>query len=69
MVSNKAVPTSTMLSVEDIAKRAYDIYLKRGRADGCDREDWLQAERELSAPARDSSLGAPGDGRGTMRRA
>jgi hypothetical protein len=31
----------------DIARRAYDLYLARGREDGHDVEDWLQAEREL----------------------
>jgi hypothetical protein len=27
--------------------RAYEIYVERGRADGHDLEDWLQAENEL----------------------
>jgi hypothetical protein len=27
--------------------RAYELYERRGRADGCDLEDWLQAEAEL----------------------
>jgi hypothetical protein len=31
----------------DVAQRAYDLYLARGRADGHDVDDWLQAEREL----------------------
>ena len=31
----------------DVARRAYDLYLARGREDGHDVEDWLQAEREL----------------------
>ena len=30
-----------------VARRAYDLYLARGREDGHDIEDWLQAEREL----------------------
>jgi len=30
-----------------IQKRAYDLYLKRGRTPGHELEDWLQAEREL----------------------
>ncbi len=69
MVRNNALPASTMVSVEDIAKRAYELYLERGRADGFDREDWLRAERELKAPSHDSHTGAPGDDRGTMRHA
>ena len=32
---------------EVIAQRAYALYLARGREDGHDVEDWLQAEREL----------------------
>jgi hypothetical protein len=31
----------------DVARRAYDLYLGRGREHGHDVEDWLQAEREL----------------------
>jgi len=32
----------------EIARRAYDLYLARGREDGHDVEDWLQAEYELN---------------------
>jgi hypothetical protein len=32
---------------EEIASRAYYIYLERGCKDGHDRDDWLQAEYEL----------------------
>ena len=32
---------------EQIAARAYEIYLTRGASSGSDVEDWLQAEREL----------------------
>ena len=31
----------------DVARRAYDLYLARGRKDGHDVDDWLQSEREL----------------------
>lgn len=34
-------------SEEDIRLRAYQRYLARGRGDGADFEDWLEAEREL----------------------
>jgi predicted dehydrogenase len=34
---------------EEIAAEAYAIYTARGRADGHDLEDWLEAERTLSA--------------------
>jgi len=37
---------------EDIERRAYELYLARGRADGYAIEDWLRAEQELqSRPA------------------
>ncbi len=32
---------------EEIARRAYEIYVARGSGDGHDLEDWFQAEREL----------------------
>jgi hypothetical protein len=32
---------------EEIAARAYELFLARGRRHGHDREDWMQAEREL----------------------
>jgi hypothetical protein len=34
-----------------VEKRAYEIYLQRGARDGNDLEDWLTAEREISATA------------------
>jgi len=30
----------------DVAHRAYEIYESRGRIDGADLDDWLQAELE-----------------------
>ena len=35
------------VSAEQIAQRAYELYLDRGCQDGADLDDWLQAEREL----------------------
>jgi hypothetical protein len=32
---------------EGIERRAYELYLARGEVRGHDRDDWLQAEREL----------------------
>jgi hypothetical protein len=49
MVRNIASPAFRVVAVDDIAERAYEIYADRGRADGFDRDDWLRAERELSA--------------------
>lgn len=38
---------SNEISREDIARRAYELYLQRGSEDGRDVEDWLKAEIEL----------------------
>ncbi|OLB33530.1 MAG: hypothetical protein DMG41_13130 [Acidobacteria bacterium] len=38
----KSAPTQ-----EDIAQRAYEIYLERGGAPGHELDDWTRAEREL----------------------
>ena len=35
------------LAGEEIAARAYALYLERGAVDGHDLDDWLDAEREL----------------------
>ena len=35
------------VTTEEIAQRAYDIYMARGGTDGQDMDDWLRAEREL----------------------
>ena len=36
------------LSGEEIARRAYELYLQRGGEHGKDVEDWFRAENELS---------------------
>jgi hypothetical protein len=33
---------------DEIQLRAYRIYVERGGQHGCDLDDWLQAERELT---------------------
>jgi hypothetical protein len=35
------------ISKEDIAQRAYDIYVQRGGKPGNAVEDWVRAEKEL----------------------
>ena len=39
---------------EQIARRAYELYLERGERPGDAREDWLTAESELSEKAHDN---------------
>ena len=45
-----APPTTESASEvqEQIRRRAYELYEERGRADGRDLEDWLQAESEVT---------------------
>jgi outer membrane protein TolC len=46
--SSKALKNrSGQATNRDIARRAYELYEKRGREHGHDLDDWLQAEREL----------------------
>jgi hypothetical protein len=40
-----------MPNQDAIERRAYELYEQRGREDGHDWDDWLQAERELATPA------------------
>ena len=40
---DKKVPTR-----EEIEQRAYQIYLQRGGGHGCEVDDWLAAEKELT---------------------
>jgi hypothetical protein len=37
----------TKPSREEVERRAYEIYEERGKTEGFDVDDWLQAEREL----------------------
>lgn len=39
---NREMPTK-----EQIAERAYEIYVERGAADGLDVDDWIRAEKQL----------------------
>jgi hypothetical protein len=44
-------PVASSPDANAVAQRAYEIYESRGRIDGYDVEDWLQAERELKSIA------------------
>ena len=35
------------ITKDDVAQRAYELFLARGRVEGRDVEDWLEAERQL----------------------
>ena len=43
----RQVQVDSATHVEEIRRRAYEIYLERGEQPGRDLDDWLQAEREL----------------------
>jgi len=45
--SHPAVVTPTALTHDDIAQRAYALYLEKGSPQGQSEQDWLQAEQEL----------------------
>jgi hypothetical protein len=49
-------PAFIIVSAADVAERAYQLYLERGRVDGFDREDWLRAEHELKVPRKKSAV-------------
>jgi len=42
------IPAQPTLTHEEIAARAYEIFLRRGAEHGRDFDDWLQAQEELS---------------------
>jgi len=45
--AEKRAKSSPQPTREEIERRAYEIYLERGGAEGYEMEDWLQAEQEL----------------------
>jgi DUF2934 family protein len=54
MAATKKTLASSEVSndvLEQIARRAYELYLWRGREDGHDLDDWLQAETEIKGEA------------------
>jgi len=46
-----ATPSGPGLNHDAVAVRAFELYCERGREDGHDLDDWLQAERELRSEA------------------
>jgi len=44
-----------------IAMRAYELFLARGGSDGGDFDDWLAAEREITAGNGNASRGDAGE--------
>ena len=50
-----ALAIASSVSESDIARRAFELYCDRGREDGHDVDDWLNAERELRDVSRSSA--------------
>jgi hypothetical protein len=50
--SKRAATLRSKPSQDQIAARAYEIYLERGATPGDPMQDWLRAEHELNAPAK-----------------
>lgn len=48
--SKKTKKSATTPTYDEIALRAYHIYLERGCTPGDPMQDWLNAERELTEP-------------------
>ena len=48
----KAAASKSRPTHEQVAQRAYEIYLERGATPGDPMQDWLRAEMELAAPAK-----------------
>jgi len=51
-VAEEAVRKASRPTEQQIAARAHELFLKRGATPGSDLDDWLQAERELTAAAK-----------------
>ena len=49
-------PVSANVEPKRIAERAYQLYMSRGCEEGRDLEDWLKAERELTASGTRSEM-------------
>jgi len=45
----KSLAPSCAPTHEEIARRAFELFVARGQADGSDVGDWLRAESELGA--------------------
>jgi hypothetical protein len=47
--------TATELETRhQVRERAHEIWIERGRPEGCDVENWLKAERDLVAETQDT---------------
>ena len=47
---------STRTNANEVSRRAYELWEKEGRPEGCDLRHWLQAEQELNATSPDNGI-------------
>jgi Protein of unknown function (DUF2934) len=45
-----------VITRDDVARRAYELFLARGQGEGHEVEDWLEAERQLEAESMAPSI-------------
>lgn len=59
--TSSALASSSSLppTADAISRRAYEIWEREGRPDGCDSQHWLQAEKELKAEGPAASAPEP----------
>lgn len=50
---SKIAPNESLLREERIRRRAYELYIRRGKEPGRELDDWLQAEEEIRRPQKD----------------
>jgi hypothetical protein len=48
MAKSNRAGTGSQPGQDEIARRAYELYLQRGSVPGRETDDWLQAEAELA---------------------
>lgn len=64
--STETSVASSNQAPDAVSRRAYEIWEREGRPEGCDLKHWLQAERELSVgPAREEKKPASHSARNT----
>lgn len=52
----EALPSENVSLEERIRRRAYELYVQRGKQSGSELDDWLQAEQEILRAERDARL-------------
>jgi hypothetical protein len=63
--TDTSISSQNGISAEAISHRAYEIWEREGRPEGCDLRHWLQAEQELGIRRSDS----PTESNGSSERA